>query len=339
MKLEKAALTAALARWPRDFRCAVVFGPDEALVRERADKISRQIVPDLNDPFNVAEFSEQDIKDDPARLADEAAALSMMGGRRLVRLSGGEPALDALVNALAQPGCDALLVLQAGDLKKDNRLRKWAEAAPDVAAIICYAEDTRALASLLRDEARAAGYGLEDEAAALLLAASGNERDVARRELDKTILYVGSTARNVTASDVIAISADRGAADFGGLITALLADDGKAADAQIARMADENISGIAQMNAAARRLWQLLAAHAQMQEGGSLDDIARRAFGPMAWKETPIFRMQLQRWPAQRVQRGLARLLAADRAAKLSGAKDADTITAQALLGLVRGRN
>lgn len=337
MKLEKAALTSALKSWPQELRIAVVFGPDEALVRERADKIARQVVADLRDPFNVVELTEKDLKDDPARLADEAAAISMMGGRRLIRVSG-DNAQDALANTLAQPACEAMIVVEAGDLKKDNKFRRWAETTAGIGAIICYAEDSRNLAAMLREEARTAGYALEDEAAALILAATGNERDVARRELEKTILYVGSDSRTISASHVIAIRADRGAADFNGLTSALMMDDGKATDAQIARLSDENIGGIGQMNAVSRRLWQLLSAHAHLSEGGSLEDYSRRAFGPMAWKEGPLLAAQLKRWPEQRVQRGLARLLAADRAAKLSGAKDQDVIAGQAMLGLVRGR-
>ncbi len=338
MKLEKAALTAALKSWPPELRVAVVFGPDEALARERADRIARQIVADLRDPFNVVELTEKDLKDDPARLADEAASLSMMGGRRLVRVAG-DGAQEALANALAQPGCEALIVVQAGDLKKDNKFRKWAESTAGVGAVICYAEDARTLSSMLREDARLAGYGLDDDAAGMILAASGNERDVARRELEKTILYVGDSSRSITANDVMAISADRGAADFNGLISALMNDDGKAADTQIARLSDENIGGIGQMGAVGRRLWQMLSAQAHVAEGGSLEDFSRRTFGPMAWKEGPIFAAQLRRWPEHRVQRGLARLLAADRAAKLSGAKDQDIIAGQAMLGLVRGRN
>jgi DNA polymerase III subunit delta len=337
MKLERTALAQALTAWPGQFRAAVVFGPDDALVRERADKISRLIVADLRDPFNVVELTEKDVTSDPARLADEAASMSLMGGRRLVR-TAGEGVHEALVNAMAQPGSDAMVIVTAGNLKKENKFRKWAESAAGVAAIICYPDDVRTLAAMLRDTARAQGYVLDDEAAGLILAASGNERDVARQELEKTLIYVGSSSKSVSAADVQAVSADRGAAGFDNLISALMNDDGRKADQQIARLADDGIAGIGQMNAVVRRLWMMLSAHAQLADGGNADDIARRNFGAMAWKEGPAFRAQLDRWTVQRVERGLARMLAADRAAKLSGVKDSDVIAGQAMLGLVRGR-
>ena len=57
------------------------------------------MVADLADPFNVADLSEAVLESDPARLADEAAAISMMGGRRVVRVRGAGKALAELFEA------------------------------------------------------------------------------------------------------------------------------------------------------------------------------------------------------------------------------------------------
>src|ERR1700761_7238023 len=73
---------------PRTLRAALVYGPDSGLVQERAEKLMKSVVPDLADPFNVSDLSETVLESDPARLADEAAAISMMGGRRVVRVRG-----------------------------------------------------------------------------------------------------------------------------------------------------------------------------------------------------------------------------------------------------------
>ncbi len=81
-------------------------------MQERAAIIGRTIVADLNDPFNVAVLDGGILKDDPARLRDEASAISMMGGDRLIRV---EEAGDALTTLLAPLlgvlSIDPLLVL------------------------------------------------------------------------------------------------------------------------------------------------------------------------------------------------------------------------------------
>src|SRR5262245_42512192 len=69
-------------------RAILVHGPDEGLVRERGEALARAVCPDLRDPFRVADLGAQTLADDPARLADEAAAIAMTGGRRVVRVRG-----------------------------------------------------------------------------------------------------------------------------------------------------------------------------------------------------------------------------------------------------------
>src|SRR5258708_8919168 len=68
-----------IARPPAGLVAALVYGPDQGMVRERAAALARSVVPDLNDPFRVAELDEAGLAADPARLWDEAAALYMIG--------------------------------------------------------------------------------------------------------------------------------------------------------------------------------------------------------------------------------------------------------------------
>ena len=71
---------------PPDIRACLLHGRDRGGVRERADGLARRIVPNIDDPFDVSLLTETDLEQDAGRLMDELAALSMMGGRRLVRL-------------------------------------------------------------------------------------------------------------------------------------------------------------------------------------------------------------------------------------------------------------
>src|ERR1051325_3174644 len=71
-----------VANPPKGLAIALVYGPDAGLVQERAEKLLKSVVPDLTDAFNASDLNEDALLADPARLADEAAALSMMGGRR-----------------------------------------------------------------------------------------------------------------------------------------------------------------------------------------------------------------------------------------------------------------
>ncbi len=77
----------AFARSPdSSLRAVLVYGPDAGLVCERVEALVKAVAEDPADPFRVSELGAPEIVDDPARLGDEAAALSLSGGRRAVRL-------------------------------------------------------------------------------------------------------------------------------------------------------------------------------------------------------------------------------------------------------------
>ena len=136
MKLAAARVDGFLRRPDPEIRAVLLFGPDLGLVRERADAIGRSATDDLRDPFRVADLSGAILAADPARLFDEAAQISLMGGRRLVRVRDATDSHSALFTRfLANSPGDALVVVEAGDLPARGSLRRAFDDAPQAAAI------------------------------------------------------------------------------------------------------------------------------------------------------------------------------------------------------------
>ena len=74
MEIKSAQIDRFVANPPANLVAALIFGPDRGAVRERANALARSVVPDLSDPFRVADLDEDKIASDPAILRDEAAA-------------------------------------------------------------------------------------------------------------------------------------------------------------------------------------------------------------------------------------------------------------------------
>ena len=148
MKLAGPRVAGFLARPDPDIRAVLLYGPDAGLVRERADALARAICPDPRDPFRVAELAAATLVGDPARLADEAAQISLMGGRRVIRVRDAGDALAPLFTRfLADALGDSLVVAEAGDLPGRSALRRAFDEAPRGAAIGCYPDSARDLAA------------------------------------------------------------------------------------------------------------------------------------------------------------------------------------------------
>jgi DNA polymerase-3 subunit delta len=138
MKLAGSRIESFLRRPDPGIRGVLLYGPDAGLVRERAENLARTVCPDLRDPFRVAELTAATLAADPTRLADEAAQISLMGGRRVVRVRDAGDALAPLFTRfLAAPAGDALVIAEAGDLPARSALRRAFDEAAVAAAIGC----------------------------------------------------------------------------------------------------------------------------------------------------------------------------------------------------------
>jgi len=115
VKLAAGRVEAFLRRPDPEIRAILLYGPDAGLVRERAETVARTICPDLRDPFRVAELTAATLIGDPARLADEAAQISLMGGRRVIRVrEAGDTLAPLFARFLPAAVGDTLVVAEAG---------------------------------------------------------------------------------------------------------------------------------------------------------------------------------------------------------------------------------
>jgi len=184
------AVNQLLTRPGPNFRAILFYGPNEGRVREYAVQIAKTVVADLSDPFRICQLSAADLKDDPARLADEAAAIAMTGGRRVIRARGiGDAQTDCFVNFLENPQGDTLIVVEAGELAKTSRLRKLFESHSLCAIVACYEDSGADLDALVIGHLRQHGLTINSEAKDYLLHCLGEDRLATRQELDKLVLY------------------------------------------------------------------------------------------------------------------------------------------------------
>ena len=178
---------------PADTRAILLYGPDQGMVREWGDALVIGCVGDRHDPFRVVDFNADELKTDPTRILDEAAAFSMTGGRRALCVKNAGDEVTAMCeDALAAATTAALIIIQAGDLRPRSRLRRLFEANAHAAAIACYADDDASVAHLIREMLSADKIEIEPDALAFLAARLGSDRQLVRAETAKLALYSGA---------------------------------------------------------------------------------------------------------------------------------------------------
>jgi len=318
---------------PKNLLAALVFGPDAGLVRERAETLLKTVVDDLSDPFRVSDLDEQALTGDPARLADEAAAISMLGGRRVVRVRGAGNALAKLfASYLDDPKGDTLIVAEGGDLAKGTSLRKLFEDADNAAAIPCYADSMRDLSEVVRETLRAEGLAIAPEALADAVSRLGADRGMTRRELEKLALYANGQ-REVSLDDVRAIMGDEAEARVEEACDAAGTGDLKRLDLALERLWASDVSPVAVLRQAMGHFQRLLLVQAEAARGESLDFAMRKLRPPVHFSRTDAFKAQARSWNEARLGEALDLLLDAEALCKTT-AVPAEAATARTLFNV-----
>lgn len=323
---------------PPGLRAVLLYGPDAGLVRERARIARRAVLGEADDPFGLSELSGGDLKEDPTRLADEAAALSFTGGRRVVAVRDlAESQARLLQDFLKELPGEALIVVEAGDLPRRSALVKAFEAAgPEAAAIACYRDEARDLGRVIEESLGAAGLTLSGDAKAYLAANLGGDRLLTRQELEKLALYKGGQAgesKRVELEDALAVVGDSAALSLEDLAFSVAGGDIAGADRAYKRCLQEGITVVGMLRAVSRHFQRLHLAVGLAAESGDPDSALKKLRPPVFWKQAAPFKAQMRLWPPRLLGAALSRLLEAEADCKRTGFPD-EALAGRLLLDL-----
>ena len=332
-----------LAKPEGHIRAVLIYGRDIGVVKDRGAQLASKIVPNLDDPFDVALLTDGDLDGDGARLEGELAAQSLMGGRRLVllRFATEKAALDKQVaetlvaHASGKLNPDAFFIVEAGNLGRDSALRKAAEKAPDAAAIPCYEDEPGDVARLVRELLAKDNVGLDAQALQLFVGRLPKERGVARQEIERLALYLepgsGRTAAAKDLDDFLGVEPEASLFD-----AAADAFSGKLADAQAAlrRAAAEGEAGPAAVRAIGMYLGKLRRTLTLAKNGAGLQEAAKAS--GVFWKQEREFLRQARSWSLDDLDKLQPEVLAADKACKTAGSPD--NLIAERLALTIAGR-
>lgn len=326
-------------------RLVLIYGPDRGLVSERARTFAAKTGLPLDDPFAVVRLEANEFDQQPGRLEDEARTVPMFATNRLIWVSnaGAQKALATDVKRLAEdPPADAVILIEAGELKKNAPLRTAVEAAAAGMALPCYADDARAIDLLIDEEMSKAGMAMELEARQVLKASLGGDRLASRGEIAKLVLFCMDKAR-IELADVLATTGDVSASSNDQAIDAVMS--GSTADLDLALSRHSAAGGHPfQMLSSAIRQFQALQAmrEAMEQKGHSAAAAVASARPPVFFARKPAVEKALERFDGEATARALDRLreavLQTRRRPDLAEAVVERTLLALALEGRRPGR-
>jgi DNA polymerase-3 subunit delta len=318
MKANKAQIERAL-KAPAETRFFLLHGPDEAGSRALAKALGEA----MGAQAERVDLAGADLRNDPARLADEAASISMFGDRRwiLVEAAGDEsvPAMEALLEA---PAAGNPVAVVAGALRPASKLLKLALAAPQALAYASYVPDAGDADRLVLDMARAEGLIVRPDVARRIAESCGGNRALIGQELAKFALYAEASPEAPMPIDhdvVDALGAGSDEGDLSRLVDSAAGGDPARLEAELVRLRAEGQEGITLIRAMLRRMALLARLRAEVEQGSSVSAVMASSGKSLFWKEKDAVAAQLGRWRADLIAKSMSRLIAAERQVKAAG--------------------
>jgi DNA polymerase III subunit delta len=247
------------------------------------------------------------LRNDPALLADEAAAIDMFAGAKVIWLQpAGEESVAAVESLLDAPACESPVVAIAGRLNKASGLLKLAELHDLALSHVSYELDARDAERLVADLARTEGLRTQPSVAARIAESCANDRRMIAQELSKLALYLDASPnspKELESGALDAIGADMGG-DFLGIADLALAGNVRALGEALSRMDAGGKEAVPVIRALQRRLLMLVPIRARVDAGERLTAVMTSMGKSLFWKDKPLIEEMLAMWDSG----GLARV-------------------------------
>ena len=300
------------------YQAILVYGSDAGLVSERARTAARRLAAATQPPGEILRIEDADLEAQPDRLLTEIQTLPMFGGPKIVLTRASRRVTAQVLKPLVEEGTlAAILLVEAGNLRQDDALRKLFEKSSTAAAIACYGDEGRDLDSLVRDTLRQAGMTITREAQQALVNRLGADRAQTRGELEKLVLYTQGK-QQIDVDDVDAIVGDAAELAIDKVVHATASGDVKRALTEFDRVI---ASGEGPQSVIAAIQWHFQRLHrlrASVEAGRSMDDVIRQLRPPVHFKSRPQLETQCRLWIADALLGALSDIRQAAKAARLN---------------------
>lgn len=298
----------------------LVYGPDSSIVTERAVSLCTRTGIDLDDPFAAAAFRGEDLARDSGRLFDEASSITFGGGPRVIRVRGAVDGLAEEMSHIFERSVEGVIVvLEAGELPPRSRLRRLFEETDQGAAIPCYEDNEAVRERLIEDMLRSGDRTADRRTIDFLASQLSGDRGVARREIEKLLLFCDDQPGPVTLDQVASCVGDESEHVLEDV--AMAAASGRLGELTVAydRCLAAGQAEVSILRALSRHLQRLHTVSIRRDDGATVENAMGGLRPPVFFKVKAAFAGQVSFWTSVRLQHALDIVLKAERSCKTTG--------------------
>lgn len=315
---------------PGSVRAVLFHGEDAGLIREWAARVVRRVAGALDDPFRVTELDREAI----GALPDEMGAMSLLGGRRVIRVrEATDAATTPVQKALAGLG-PAFLVLEGTGLGGKSRLKTLLDRSDQAVTIACYPMEARAIPGLVRTSLAEDRIAVEPDAMEWLAGQLGSDRAVTRSEIEKLALFAGPGGTVDLEAARLCVG-DQSGLQLEDALFAATDGDVAATDRALELAMSEGATPVGVLRAGLMHLQRLSRVRIAMEGGVSVEQAVKAARPPVFFRREAVFTRAVRLWSLPMLGQACGRFWDTERACKSTGSP-ADAMCRSAVMGLAQ---
>ncbi len=292
-----------------EIAAVVVYGTDAGRVTVQAARAAKSLAARIGEDTEVLRLEDADLEADPDRLIVELQTIPMFGGGKVIRALQGRRINGPLIKSILEDSAPAAaaLVVEAGNLKPSDAMRKAAEACTWAAALPCYADTDRDLGRLAQEMVAATGHSLNRDALQSLVHRIGADHALSRGEIEKLITFVGPP-REITADDVDAVIGDTSELSLDQIAMATAQGQATEAIASCEKViaGGQTVQGV--LIALQRHFLTLHKVRSALENGRPPDDAVRQLRPPLHFSVRDAVKKAANAWTLDRLTSGLSRI-------------------------------
>ena len=305
MKASRGNVGRAVDQPESKVRFYLLHGPDEAQSRALGERLVAALGASR---YLIAASS---VKSDPATLGDEAGAMSLFGGKRVIWIEPAGDEIVAGVEALLEANSvESPVVAIAGVLRKTSALLKLAESSPSALAFAAYLPEGADAERMVIDVGRRVGLKISPPVAARIADSAENDQAIVFQELQKLALYLDAapeSPKELDSEAIDAVGAELSEGDVPRLADLALAGEMAELADQLALL-PHGAEGIPIVRALQRRLLQVAPARARIERGERPDAVMTSFGKSLFWKDKALVQRLLSLWVSRRLATMVSRV-------------------------------
>lgn len=272
----------------------LIYGNDTGGVSAMAKRVIKRFIGDEEEQETVKQLTSDDLKENENIIIDEIGSKGFFSSKKLVWVfDPPEGVVSALEEAFKSLDKSCFLLVTAGELKRESKIRKLYEDSKENTALLCYKEEGMNLKRHIMDWVSKNGVRADQDAIEYLVANLGEDKLITENELAKILVYLGDD-KTLTFDGASAILADNSELAVNDIMYAISCKTPKMLEKSLARAFADNVAGVVITRSMLYHFNRLLNAKLMVQNGMSVDMVVESL--RLFFKLKEPFKTSLRKW-------------------------------------------